>query len=114
VRRLDKLVIAPDRQALGIRQRLLKLACHFVHSHQNLAPRIQGYTCNDGGNSGGFKAAACNQAAAHSAAGTVIRHTTRIWGTRHRKAHCVPALPGHCCSGQPACPVPDSAETKNK
>ena len=29
----DELVIAPDGQALGIRQRHLKLACHLVHSH---------------------------------------------------------------------------------
>ena len=33
VHRLDELVIAPKRQALGFRQRHLKLACQFVHSH---------------------------------------------------------------------------------
>jgi hypothetical protein len=32
---LDKLVIAPDGEALGIRQRHLELACHLVHSHGN-------------------------------------------------------------------------------
>jgi hypothetical protein len=38
VNRLDELVIAPDRQTLGIRQRHLELAGQLVHPHANLSP----------------------------------------------------------------------------
>jgi hypothetical protein len=31
---LDKLVVSPHRQALGLGKCLLELAGHFVHSHQ--------------------------------------------------------------------------------
>ena len=33
VYRLDKLVLAANRQRLGVRQRELKFACQFVHPH---------------------------------------------------------------------------------
>jgi hypothetical protein len=36
--RLDELVITANRQALGISQRLLELACHFFHAHENCSP----------------------------------------------------------------------------
>ena len=42
VGRLDELVVTADSQALGIRQRLLKLACHLVHTHNNDSPRVTG------------------------------------------------------------------------
>ena len=40
VHRLDELVIAPDRQALGVLERQLELAGQFVHSHGIRFPRF--------------------------------------------------------------------------
>jgi hypothetical protein len=45
VGRLDKLVVTTHREALGICQGLLKLACHFVHSHKNALRMSEVYTC---------------------------------------------------------------------
>jgi hypothetical protein len=58
VGRLDELVVAPDRQALGICKCLLELAGHFVHSHPKTPPRlIASIYPSGGGYSGEFKSA---------------------------------------------------------